>query len=188
MNRGRKIVLLAHCILNVNSKVEGIACSEAGVVSLVNGLMEQGLGIIQLPCVEQDMCGIRRWGQVEEQLNHPRFRERCKELLHPIVQQVKDFAEHGYEVKAVIGLDGSPSCAVNETCSGKEWYGEIGDEYHTLEKARTLTTKQGSGVMMSVLKNMFEQEGLKIPFYAVDETNPSKDTNHILKKICSDNH
>ncbi|MGC4018392.1 MAG: hypothetical protein QM793_03625 [Muricomes sp.] len=150
--------------------------------------MGQGFGIIQLPCVEQDMCGIKRWGQVEEQLNHPRFRERCKELLHPIVQQVKDFVEHGYEVRAVVGVDGSPSCAVNETCSGKEWCGEVGEEYHILEKIQTLTTKQGPGVMMSVLKDMFEQERLKIPFYAVNEANPEEDTEYLLKKICNDNH
>lgn len=57
MKREKKIVLIAHCILNVNAKVEGIATSKAGVTELITELMKQGYGIIQLPCVEQDMCG-----------------------------------------------------------------------------------------------------------------------------------
>lgn len=186
MKRERKIVLLAHCLLNVNAKVEGIACSGAGVTELVTGLMEHGYGIIQLPCVEQDMCGIRRWGQVEEQLNHPRFRERCRERLSPIVSQVRDFVEHGYTVSAVIGLDGSPSCAVNQTCSG-EWFGEIGEGFGVLERAKTLRTKDSPGVMMAVLKDMLRQEGLNIPFYAVDEAEPEKGVRDLLEKIYS-NH
>ena len=183
MKRKRKLVLLSHCILNVNAKVEGIATSKSGITELVTSLMNRGYGIIQLPCEEQDMCGIRRWGQVEEQLNHPRFRKRCEELLEPVVMQVRDFVEHGYTVSAVIGLDGSPSCGVNETCSG-EWYGEIGDGHNTMERASTLTSKKEPGVMMAVLKEMFEKVGLDIPFYAADETNPKRDTEILLEKIC----
>ena len=63
--------MLAHCILNTNAKVEGLAGVSGGCTELVGLLLEKGYGIIQLPCVEQDMCGILRWGQVEEQLNHP---------------------------------------------------------------------------------------------------------------------
>jgi len=184
MKRDKKIVLVAHCILNVNAKVEGIAPSKAGVTELISGLMEQGYGIIQLPCVEQDMCGIRRWGQVEEQLNHPRFRERCRILLEPILCQVEDFVNNGYSICAVIGLDGSPSCGVNATCSG-EWYGEIGEGYHVMEKASTLKMKPKSGVMMDVLKIMMDERKLEVPFLAMDEVNPEEDTKSLLATIGS---
>ena len=56
MKRGRKIVAVAHCILNVNAKVYGIAQCPAGATDLINLLMDNGYGIIQLPCIEQAMC------------------------------------------------------------------------------------------------------------------------------------
>ena len=182
MKREKKIVLVAHCILNVNAKVEGIAPSQAGVEELVIGLMRQGFGIIQLPCVEQDMCGIRRWGQVKEQLDHPNFRERCAVLLKPIINQVEDFIQNGYSVCGVIGLDGSPSCGVELTCSG-EWYGEIGEGFNVLEKANTLQMVPKSGVMMDVLKSMLKERNIEIPFLAVDEANPEMSVQGILTGI-----
>lgn len=182
MKREKKMVLVAHCILNVNAKVEGIAPSKAGVDELVIGLMRQGFGIIQLPCVEQDMCGIRRWGQVKEQLDHPNFRERCYTLLQPIINQVEDFIQNGYSVCGVIGLDGSPSCGVELTCSG-EWYGEIGEGFNVLEKANTLQMVPKSGVMMDVLKSMLKERNIEIPFLAVDEANPEMSVQGILTGI-----
>ena len=182
MKREKKIVLVAHCILNVNAKVEGIAPSKAGVDELVIGLMRQGFGIIQLPCVEQDMCGIRRWGQVKEQLDHPNFKERCYTLLQPIINQVEDFIQNGYSVCGVIGLDGSPSCGVELTCSG-EWYGEIGEGFNVLEKANTLQMVPKSGVMMDVLKSMLKERNIEIPFLAVDEANPEMSVQGILTGI-----
>ena len=182
MKREKKIVLVAHCILNVNAKVEGIAPSKAGVDELVIGLMRQGFGIIQLPCVEQDMCGIRRWGQVKEQLDHPNFRERCYTLLQPIINQVEDFIQNGYSVCGVIGLDGSPSCGVELTCSG-EWYGEIGEGFNVLEKANSLQMVPKSGVMMDVLKSMLKERNIEIPFLAVDEANPEMSVQGILTGI-----
>ena len=182
MKREKKIVLVVHCILNVNAKVEGIAPSKAGVEELVIGLMRQGYGIIQLPCVEQDMCGIRRWGQVKEQLDHPNFRQRCHTLLMPILNQVDDFIQNGYSVCGIVGLDGSPSCGVELTCSG-EWYGEIGEGFHVLEKANTLQMVPKSGVMMDVLKSMLKERNITIPFLAVDEANPEKSVQDILTRI-----
>lgn len=171
LKRNKKIVLLAHCILNVNSKVYGIATEPAGCKMLVGNLLSNGFGIIQLPCLEQSCFGINRWGQVKEQLNFPTFRDRCRFLLEPIVQQVLDFHENGYEISAVIGLDGSPTCGVNYTCTGK-WGGEIGEEYDLQAKIESLGTLKESGVMMEILQEMFEEVCINVKFLAVDEKNP----------------
>lgn len=135
---------------------------------LITYLMENNYGMIQLPCVELDVCGINRWGQVKSQLNHPYFRERCRELLLPIVYQVENYLENGYVIKAVIGVDGSPTCGVNRTCEGK-WFGEIGEQYHTMEKVATCYMQERPGVMMEVLKEMFKERNIKLPFVAIDE-------------------
>lgn len=168
MKRSRKIVLIAHCLLNTNAKVIGISLEKACAKELIAYLIENDYGMIQLPCVEMDMCGINRWGQVKSQLNHSHFRQRCRELLLPIIYQVENYLENGYEIKAVIGVDGSPTCGVDRTCEG-EWFGEIGEQYHTMEKAASCHMQNKSGVMMDVLKEMLEERNVRIPFVAIDE-------------------
>ena len=123
MKRNKRIVLLANCLLNTNAKVYGIS-TVGGASPLVSKLVEEGYGIMQLPCMEMTMFGTRRWGIVYEQCDFPEFRKRCREVLEPLILQVKDFYQHGYEISAVIGVDGSPNCAVNVTCSG-DWGGEL---------------------------------------------------------------
>ena len=53
MKRAGKVVLLAHCILNVNAKVDGLATVPAGCTALVTRLLDEGYGIIQLPCMKR---------------------------------------------------------------------------------------------------------------------------------------
>lgn len=187
MKRTRKIVLLAHCILNVNAKIEGIATVPAGCSELVSGLLDHGYGIIQLPCMEQLCCGIARWGQVREQLDFPAYRRRCVEMLEPVLDQVEDFLHNGYQICGVIGLDGSPSCGVNETCSG-QWGGELGGEHQTEEKLAGLKMVKGSGVMMEVLRDLMEARGYIIPFFAVEETDPDSDAARILLQLDTGNN
>lgn len=69
MKRAKKIVLISHCYLNVNSKLEGIAIYSSVLKQLINVLIEEECGIIQLPCVEQYVGGIKRWSQVCNQLD-----------------------------------------------------------------------------------------------------------------------
>lgn len=178
MERSRKIVLAAHCLLNTNAKVDGLSTEKACAKKLIYHLIEHDYGIIQLPCVEMDMCGTSRWGQVKDQLDHPHFRDRCEELLRPVVYQVEDYLSNGYQVAAVIGVDGSPTCGVGRTCRG-EWSGEIGERYHTMEKARTCRMSGESGVMMDVLREMLKNRNITIPFRAVDE----EDSDHFLLNI-----
>lgn len=183
MNRSKKIVLLAHCFLNINSKVYGIAAEPAGCIRIVQSLMNNGYGIIQLPCVEQSCFGMNRWGLVKKQLNFPSFRAKCRELLQPIIMQVLDFYENGYEIAGVIGLDGSPTCGVNYTCAG-DWGGEIGDGYDMRAKLASLYTLHEPGVMIEILMDMFKENNMNVNFLAVDEKNPEAAANELISKLC----
>lgn len=182
LKRNKKIVLVAHCILNINAKVYGIATEQAGCRQIVGGLLNNGFGIIQLPCVEQSCFGIKRWGQVKEQLDFPTFRAKCRFLLQPIIEQVLDFYENGYEIAAIIGLDGSPSCGVNYTCTGK-WGGEIGEDYDLSAKLASLDTLGEAGVMMEVLKEMLEEVCINVKFLAIDESNPDAAEKELISKL-----
>lgn len=83
MRRSKKIVLISHCILNVNSKVEGLAQYENNSLELVKYLIENKFGIIQLPCPEASFYGMRRWGHVKEQFDTPYYREHLQKYSIP---------------------------------------------------------------------------------------------------------
>lgn len=184
MKRKKKTVLLAHCFLNVNAKVEGIATETGGCTAIVSGLLQNGFGIIQLPCVEQSCFGIQRWGQVKEQLDFPGFRNKAKALLQPIVEQLVDFKQNGYEICAVIGLDGSPACGVNYTCSADDWGGEIGEGHRLPEHISAPKRLAEAGVMMEVLREMLAEAHLDVKFLAVDESDPETAAEALLKELC----
>lgn len=126
MMRSKKIVILSHCILNSNAKVDGLAKYEGVLGQLIVYLIEEGYGIIQLPCPEISIYGVKRWGVVKEQNNTPHYRKHCRKILEPILEPVIDYMTNGYEIKALIGVDGSPSCGVVQTCSSRIW-GEKSD-------------------------------------------------------------
>lgn len=168
MKRSKRIVLAAHCLLNVNAKVEGIAAYPAAS-RVVSELIGMGYGIIQLPCVEQAMLGVKRWGIVHGQCDFPAFRSKCREMLLPVVDQVEDFVINGYEVKAIIGLDGSPTCGVGLRAAG-DWCGEVDYQYGLDEKISSVHMEEAPGTMMAVLAEMLRERGLDIPFCAIDES------------------
>lgn len=167
MKRKKEIIVIAHCLINVNAKVHGIAQYE-GASSVIADLISHGYGLIQLPCIEQAMLGINRWGIVNSQCNFPAFKRRCNELLEPVVDQIEDFINNGYQVKAIIGLDGSPTCGVNKRAYGN-WYGEVAYEFGLDEKVKSVGLEDGMGSMMEVLKAMLDERGLDIRFCAISE-------------------
>ena len=112
------MVLLAHCILNPNAKIAGAAQTRGAIPGVLEGLLQDGVGIVQLPCPEQTFGGCRRWGMTREQYDVPCYRKHCRSLLEDVVDQMEDYLRNGYEVLGIVGVDGSPSCGVDRTCAG----------------------------------------------------------------------
>ena len=167
MKRGKKIVLVANCLLNVNSKVNGLA-EEEGVSSIVQEIFSQGYGLIQLPCIEMATFGVKRWGVVREQCDFPGYHENCNKLLSPVIDQIKDFRDNGYVISGVIGLDGSPSCGVNFTVRG-DWGGEFIAENNYQDRIDSVTLVPGMGMMMEILQDLLLENDIKIPFHGINE-------------------
>ena len=51
--RSRRVVLVAHCLLNENTRYAGGAARPGAVAEVVNELIAAGYGIHQLPCPER---------------------------------------------------------------------------------------------------------------------------------------
>lgn len=164
--RGRRIVLAAHCLLNANAKVEGLA-EYAGVHPIVGELAARGVGIVQMPCAEFGACGMARWGQVREQYENPAFIGYCESLADDALDLVAEYQRCGYEVLGVVGIDGSPTCGVRRSASGPAWGGEPG-----AERWAQVVSHAGSspepGVHVAALQERLKPLGLR--FTAIDES------------------
>ena len=61
--RSGKVVFLSHCLLNQNTRDLGGAGRRGNVAEIVQPCLEQGIGIVQLPCPEEHAWGgvLKRW-------------------------------------------------------------------------------------------------------------------------------
>jgi predicted secreted protein len=114
-HRSRRIVGVAHCLLNQNAKVAGLASHPGVFTPLVPLLQESGVGIIQLPCPERVHLGPARplGTDTVEQYDTPQYRAVCAELARGAVAELKAYRDAGYEIPCVLGVEGSPSCSVS---------------------------------------------------------------------------
>ena len=151
--RSRKVIFLAHCLLNQNSVVVGSAKRAGPVAEVLEGLIERGVGIVQLPCPEITHYGLRRFWAVKEQYNNPGFRSHCKELATRIEQMISEYQRNGYAVVALVGIKGSPSCGISEVGSSEDW---MGPPFEAKKSSRVPST----GVFMEEL--LARVEGLRL--------------------------
>lgn len=171
MKRGKKLCLVCHCILNGNSKVGGSCKYEGANVEVVKSLMDRGYGIIQLPCPENTIYGIRRWGHVKEQFDNNFYRKVSRDLLNPIIDEIQDYINNGYTLEHIVGVFGSPSCGVYHTCSSALWHGELSKNENLSDTLKTVNCVDGSGVFIEELINIIEERNIDTKFVEVRESN-----------------
>ncbi len=51
--RGKKIIYLSRCLINQNLRFPGIAVSSGAITELISPIIENGIGIESLPCLER---------------------------------------------------------------------------------------------------------------------------------------
>jgi predicted secreted protein len=153
-DRSRRVVVVAHCILNANAKYVGGATYSGANVAAVEPYLRDGIGIVQLPCPETSFLGMSRWAMTRNQYDTAAYRRHCGDILRPTLDTLEEFARAGYAIEGVVGIKGSPSCGVTETCEGYAG-GEVGGTHSCQRVAE-------SGVMMTVLAEMLAERGLGV--------------------------
>lgn len=155
----KKLVILGHCILNMNARAPGISIHEGVVMDIFRALKRMGVAILQYPCPETSFCGLRRWWQVYEQYDNVNYRRHAKRIADDLASIAKNYFVEGYEV-FVIGLGISPSCGVRLTQSDPSWGGRpkpVSDE---------APIKHGPGVFIEELLSALRRHG--IAYSAID--------------------
>jgi len=113
MLRSKNIIIVSHCILNQNSVVCPLARAK-GVFKFVHRLIDKGYGFIQLPCPELRYLGITREPMTKLQYDLSEFRDLCKLLALPIIDEIVMYINNGYIIKGIIGINASPTCSITK--------------------------------------------------------------------------
>jgi len=153
--RSGRIAIVAHCILNQNSRVLGLAERSSTMTEIVEFLMSNDIGIVQMPCPELSYAGILREGKTKDQYDTVMFRSHCRRTAKEIVEQIQEYAKCKIRTEIVVGVDGSPSCGVSQT--SKERSSE------KVSKNR----RESSGILIDELRFVLEEKKIQLPFYGI---------------------
>lgn len=155
--RSGRIAVVAHCILNQNARVLGLAERSSMITEIIEFLMRNNVSVIQMPCPELTYAGILRQPQTKDQYDNAMFRSHCRKIAKEIVDQIKDYTKCGINTRIVIGVDGSPSCGVNETARGVR----LCEDLSKHERVK------GSGVLIEELRFALKERKISMPFYGI---------------------
>ena len=134
--RSRKIVIVAHCVLNQNSRVRGIAHYAGMIYEIIDVIRKHEAGIIQMPCPELTYAGLPRPSQTKEQYDTQAFRRHCRQIASSTADQVTEYVRNGFKVLAILGVEGSPTCAVEKTSIQEANLGILMEELQSELKKR----------------------------------------------------
>ena len=104
--RSKKVMIVAHCILNQNARIDTCAFTPSAILKIPEYLIQQRVGIIQWPCPELNFLGLGRQGQncmimdgsyhhengeVYDQLSVPEGRKYLRSVAENLVYQIKEY-------------------------------------------------------------------------------------------------
>ena len=162
--RSMKVVVCTHCILNQNAKLEGIAGWPGVIEEVMAVISRSGAGILQMGCPEMIYEGIGRFDKSVEQYRCHAFKSLSKTIAAGVVDQIEDYLRWGYQIPAILALDGSPTCGFNLTQSAPEWRGKVAEM-----KWKKVRYIPGPGVFMEILQDQLKERNLDIPIIGIPE-------------------
>jgi len=126
--RSKRLVLVAHCVLNQNSISDGTADCAGSIKEVVNLLLQSQVGIVQLPCPELHCLGLDRGDvhgaerpvvventRIRESMERPEAIHDLRVIIGPLVHQIEQYTRHGFHILGIVGINRSPSCGVDTT-------------------------------------------------------------------------
>lgn len=129
--RSKKVVFIAHCLLNQNAISDGTAVRPAAFEQLAYALLEREIGIVQMPCPELCCLGLDRGDEaggqrdvleentrIRAEMQKPRAHGRLTAIVEQVMWQIGEYHRHGFEILGVIGANRSPNCGVETTSAG----------------------------------------------------------------------
>lgn len=113
MTRKKKVIITSHCIINQNSVVRPLARARGGFKNIILTLIENDIGIVQMPCPEFIHLGLNRTPMSKEEYNTKEYIELCDKIASDTVIKIKEYLNNDYEVVGLLGINQSPTCSIN---------------------------------------------------------------------------
>ena len=155
--RSKKVIFLAHCLLNQNAISDGTAVCPAAFGELIQLLLDHEVGVVQMPCPELCCLGLDRGDVhgadrpvVEENTRIRRAmekdgpRQKREALAGLVSEQVQEYRRHGFQVLGIVGANRSPNCGVETT---SDFDREV----------------EGRGAFMEAIGQRLEAAGISVP-------------------------
>jgi predicted secreted protein len=166
--RSKKVVFLAHCIINQNAKSDGTSSYPGFIREIMELLHSTDYGIVQMPCPELHCLGLDRRdinggsrpvieenSRIRKVMSQKHSTEKCRQLVQTVMFQISEYIKNGFEVGGIIGINRSPSCGVDSTSKDNQ---EI----------------NGKGVFMEELQNELINRDFKINIIGIKVFEPQK--------------
>ena len=164
--RRRRVIFLAHCLLNQNAISDGTAEVPAAHREILRTILDAQVGVVQMPCPELCCLGLDRGDpkggerpvvventRIRRAMGQPEAAARLRELTSQVVRQIREYRKHGFAVLGIVGVDRSPCCGVNTTS----------------DQDRELP---GQGVFIAALQTAMVAAGLTVPVIGVKPAGP----------------
>lgn len=126
--RSKKVIFVAHCLLNQNSISDGTAVCPAGFQEMMDYFLEAGIGIVQMPCPELSCLGLDRGNiygadspvvventRIRAEMKKDNLNEKLNKLVEYVIQQIVEYHKYGFDIIGIIGANRSPNCGVETT-------------------------------------------------------------------------
>ena len=154
--RSKKVLLLAHCILNQNAKINACAHYPGAIREVAQILIDAGIGMLQMPCPELLCLGLDRQVEpglaptveaedtrVAQRMTEEQARSICHQIVDELVYQLVEYRKNGFELVGVLGINGSPTCGVETTWANDQ-------------------EMQGAGVFIQMLDEECRKRGIAL--------------------------
>lgn len=168
--RSGVVAYLAHCLLNQNTKVQGLVTESSLKVSrrVVELLRRLDVGLAQIPCPEFTYLGLMRPKKTKDQYDNRAYREHCKQMVRLILKEIEEYRRGEVAVACLLGIEGSPSCGVEWTTRGFEGASE---------------EVRGMGILIEEIREALRRRGMEIPILGIPEKPKYGDLEKMLKEI-----
>ena len=175
--RSKKVILVAHCVLNQNAKIDRCAHYPGAMKEVVHILVDAGVGIIQMPCPELGYLGLDRQldrgvlstvesedSRVAERMMENQGNARCHAIATDLVYQVEEYRKHGFAVVGIVGINGSPTCGVETTWAKNR-------------------EEQGAGIFVQILDEECHRKNISLPLRGIKAHEPQKAIAAVLELL-----
>lgn len=175
--RSKKVLLMAHCILNQNSISDNTADFPGTFKEVVNLLLQYDVGVVQMPCPELLCLGLDRGDihgaeravvventRIRNALNQSLATKKLKVLVDQVIFQIDEYIKNGFSIVGIVGINRSPSCGIDTTSMNDK---EV----------------EGKGVFMESLSKKLKNKGMKIEMIGVKTSEVDKSITKLKKLL-----